>query len=251
MENLLWLAFLAGIFSFLSPCIIPMITVYFSLITGMSVEELQRQKHTAGFRRRIMMSTVFFVLGFILIFTLAGGAAGIIGNIFNRYLPVLNIIGGTFIIFFGLTLLGVFKPQFLDKLNLEERVNLKKFQAKNRYLNSFLIGVFFAIACSHCIGPTLYSMLILAGATGAGSTGMVMMFIFSVGLALPYMAVAFIITSPQGLSILRRISKHYKIVAAVTGGIMIIFGFLMLTGRFTLITSYIQQLLPYRLPLGM
>ncbi|MDA8234388.1 MAG: sulfite exporter TauE/SafE family protein [Clostridia bacterium] len=249
-ENLYPIAFAAGLLSFFSPCIIPMISVYFTLITGLSIDELEGVDRTA-LRKSIFIKTMLFVLAFIIVFTLAGGAAGQVGKVLQQQMWVFNLVGGLFITLLGLKMMGLLNLAFVEKLNLERYISINKgmLKGRNQYLTAFLVGLFFALACSHCIGPTLYSVLIAAGAAGSTSGGMLVMFLFSIGLAIPYLLVALSIGA--ALNFLKKLGPYKKVIGVITGGIMIFFGVMIMLDKFTVITGFFFKLLPYKLPIGM
>lgn len=248
MDSLYQIAFLAGLLSFVSPCIIPMITVYFSLITGISIDELEKVEDRSRLAKSLFIKTVLFVLAFTIVFTLAGGAAGEVGRLFKQKLWILNAAGGIFIILLGLKTMGIIKMTWLDKINPHRHYEMKN-PVRNKYLTAFLVGLFFAVACSHCIAPTLYSILILAGGAGSPATGMVAMFFFSVGLAIPYLLMALFIS--RGMGLMNRLAHHKRAVALGTGLFMVVLGGFMLADKFSLVTGFLNRLLPYKLPLGM
>ncbi|AYO31007.1 cytochrome C biogenesis protein [Biomaibacter acetigenes] len=237
------ISFTGGLLSFFSPCIIPMVTVYFSLITGMSIKEL-KSALPAELKRRAFINTLFFVLAFTIVFTLAGGMSGKIAGFFKGNIGILNIIGGIFISLVGLNMLGILK---LPSLHMNMDIPDGKLPPLG-YARSFFLGLFFAIACSHCIGPTLYSFLLIAGTLSAAKQGMMLMFIFSLGLAIPYLilSVAFGKYYDSLKSLMSRGTPQ-----KVLGAIMIIFGIMILTGNFTKITGLLSRILPYKLPIGM
>ena len=247
-EAIYTVALAAGLLSFVSPCIIPMISVYFTLITGLSIDELH-QVEEKQLRASIFIKTVLFVLAFTIVFTLAGGAAGEVGRVFQEKMWLLNLIGGAFITLLGLNMAGWLNLPVLEKINLGRYFDLKRFTARNKYLSAFLVGLFFAVACSHCIGPTLYSVLIAAGATGSAVNGMLVMFLFSVGLAIPYLVVAFFITT--ALDWIKRLTPYKRFIGMTMGLLMIAFGLLMMASKFTLLTAFFSRVLPYKLPVGM
>ncbi|MCL4368291.1 MAG: cytochrome c biogenesis protein CcdA [Actinobacteria bacterium] len=241
----LTLAFAAGILSFVSPCIVPMITVYLTLITGKTMEEL-----TAGggapARRKLVLHTALFALGFTLVFTAAGGAAGAIGGLLEQFRRPLEIGGGVIVIALGFSMAGLFKLPWLQRLRLP-------FERPERRpagpLGSLAVGVFFAVACSHCIAPTLYSMVVVAGTTGSPGRGMILMLAFSLGLAVPYLLTAVAIAP-----VLRRLSAWkggVRWVQAGTGGLLAVFGVLMLAGQFARLVEISGRVLPFKIPLGM
>jgi len=242
------IAFAAGLLSFVSPCIIPMIAVYFTLITGLTVEQLTSLEDKKQIRRSVFIKTLLFVLAFTAVFTLAGGAAGSVGKLFSSKLWLFNLLGGIFVTLLGLKMMGLVRGAWLDRLNLQQKISIN-YRSKNGYLMAFLVGIFFAVACSHCIGPTLYSVLIAAGSTGSALAGMQVMFIFSIGLAIPYLVVAFFIT--EAFNKVKAMTRLSRQVSFVVGLLMVFFGVLMALNKFSLLTGFFYKLLPYKLPLGM
>lgn len=244
-------AFTAGLVSFFSPCIIPMITVYFSLITGMSVEELKKAGKSKTVRLKIIVNTLLFIAAFTIVFTLAGAASGKIANFIKDNVGIFNILGGILVIFLALKLFGFFKAvsfriKALDDLFDRFKENVS---SRYRYLTTFLVGIFFAVACSHCIGPLLYSMLIFAGSMGSSYTGMAVMFMFSIGLGIPYLLMG--IAFGKSMGMLKRIQKYHTVISFVTGTVLLVFGILLLFNRFTLVVEILYKGIPFRLPIGM
>ena len=245
-ESILMLAFLAGIISFLSPCIVPMIMVYLSLITGLTTDELVRKQDHGTIRRNVVINTILFVIGFSLIFILAGSAAGFAGSFLRDYADIMTKVGGILIILMGLHVLGVLNLSFISRFSPNRDPSSVN---PIGYFGSFLVGVFFAIFCSHCIAPTLYSMLIFAGTTSSVQSGALIMALFSLGLAVPYLIVALGITS--ALEHIERVKKHIRTFSIVNGIILIIIGVLMLTGNFTYLVQVAMEIIPFKLPVGM
>ncbi|HZK49657.1 MAG TPA: cytochrome c biogenesis protein CcdA [Thermoleophilia bacterium] len=245
MEAPIVLALAAGVVSFLSPCIVPMISVYLTLITGMTMDELTARPGLV-IRRTIVINTLLFALGFTIVFTLAGGAAGAIGAALQSATRGLEIVGGVVIILMGLSMAGVFRLRFLDKM----RLPLKRPLAKPKGpLGSLVVGLLFAVTCSHCIAPTLLSMMAVAGTTGSPVTGMVTMLAFSLGLTVPYVGTAVAIT--PALRFLSGHKRAARFVGVGTGVFLAGFGILLLGGQFTRLVEISSRLLPFRVPLGM
>lgn len=242
-------AFIAGIVSFLSPCIIPMITVYFSLITGMSVEELKEAGKSKYVRLKIIINTLLFIMAFTIVFTLAGAASGKVASFIKNNIGIFNVIGGIFVIFLALKLMGLFKKVSFRIRGLNDLFDRFRAKASTSYITTFSVGIFFAIACSHCIGPLLYSMLIFAGSTGSFYSGMAVMFMFSIGLGVPYLLLG--IAFGKSIGILKRIQKYQKAISFVTGAVLLAFGILLLLNRFTLVVEILYKFIPFRLPIGM
>lgn len=242
-------AFMAGLVSFLSPCIIPMITVYFSLITGMSVEELKKAGKTKAVKLKVINNTLLFIAAFTIVFSAAGAVSGRVAGFVKANVPVFNILGGIMVIFLALKMFGLFDAVSFRIKVLENLFDKLKKKASAGYITTFLVGIFFSIACSHCIGPLLYSMLIFAGNTGSSFTGMLVMFMFSMGLAVPY----FIVGAVFGKSIIlvKKAMKYQKIISYITGAVLLIFGILLLTDKFTLIVELFYKIIPFKSSIGM
>ncbi len=238
-----------GIVSFLSPCIIPMITVYFSLITGMSANELETAAPKGRFRIKIILHTLLFILGFTIIFTLFGAASGTIAGFIKEYTSILNVIGGIFVILLSLKLLGLFKNITLSNAALDDWFENFKEKAVTGYHTTFLVGVFFAITCSHCLGPLLYSTLIFAGNTGSVSSGMAVMFFFSIGLGIPYLLIGFSFGSSVWL--IKKLQKYQTAISFITGIILLFMGILLLLNKFTVLVELLYKIIPISLPIGM
>lgn len=249
LTSIYMIAFIAGLVSFLSPCIIPMITVYFSLITGMSVKELKEIGKSKAIRLKIIINTIIFIAAFTIVFTAAGAASGKVAGFIKENVTVFNILGGLLVIFLALKLFGLFNAISFRIKALDDLFDRFKVKASARYLTTFLVGIFFAVACSHCIGPLLYSMLIFAGNTGSSYAGMAVMFTFSMGLAVPYLLIG--IAFGKSMGILKRILKYRMVISYITGAVLLIFGILLLFNRFTLVVEILYKVIPFRIPIGM
>jgi cytochrome c-type biogenesis protein len=243
--SILLIAFLAGIVSFISPCIIPMLSVYFSMITGLSLKELRNLPENRTLKKYVLGNTLMFVLAFTIVFTLAGGAAGYLAGFLSKYGRYFEILGGSLVIILGLNLLGVFKFNFVDRCNMPGQ----KAKVGSGYFSSFIVGLIFAVACSHCIGPVLYSILIMAGSLGSITNGMLVMFLFSIGLAIPYILAG--LYMDKIIKLIHKTQRISKGLNIATGIIIIGLGVLILTGNFYLLTAYTAKLLPFKLPIGM
>jgi len=250
MLTLILISFSAGILSFVSPCIIPMLSVYFTVITGLSIDELKLSSQLPVLRRRVLINTAAFILGFTIVFTLAGAVAGELGALLGKSLKVLNVLGGLMVLILALRLLGVFKLSFLERLHWEPKL-FERFRKgpKHSALMAFIVGLLFAFACSHCIAPTLLSILMVAGATQSGALGMVIMLIFSLGLAIPYFLTGLGFSRIIGK--LKSTRKYQPWIARITGILLLILSYLMFTNQFLILTGWLTKYLTYKLPLGM
>ncbi|TYS63269.1 cytochrome c biogenesis protein CcdA [Bacillus infantis] len=205
----IFIALGAGFLSFISPCCLPLYPAFLSYITGMSVGELKEEN--AMLQKRSMLHTLFFLLGFCIIFIALGFGGSFIGRIFSDYNDLIRQIGAIFIVIFGLMVVGVFKPEALMK---ERRLEFKN--RPGGYLGSVLIGLAFAAGWTPCTGPILMSVWALA-ASNPGS-GLVYMIAYSLGFAIPFFVLSFFIGKMQWI---RR--NNVKIMK-IGGYLMIIMG---------------------------
>ncbi len=232
--------FFAGILAFLSPCIVPMITVYLSLITGLTADELLAEE-THVVRKHIIVNTVYFVIGFSIVYIAAGLAAGYVGRFLTEYQTQLNQIGGVIIILLGLRFAGVFKWLPIDPFGWLKRPTIKRNAPGG--LGSMGVGTLFAIACSHCFAGLLTSVLIFAGITGSQTQGAASLALFSLGLAIPFMVTAFAVTSV--IDKLKAVQGRLWIFSLLSGAFLVFFGVLTFTGKFTAMAEFFSKVLPY------
>jgi cytochrome c-type biogenesis protein len=204
------LAFLAGIFSFMSPCVLPLVPVYISLITGLSIEELRGSPRIL----KIMGSTLAFVLGFSTIFLFIGAASSLIGSLLFQYKEYLRIAGGIIAIIFGLFIAGFLRLDFLMR---EKRFHIHKGPAG--YVGAFLIGIGFAAGWIPCITPTLGTIAGVAISHGSASYGLKLPFILSA------LAVNIFFTYT------RRLYKFMRVIMIISGIVLIVFGVMLLTDQ--------------------
>jgi len=219
-------AFIAGLLSFFSPCILPLVPAYFTFITGFSLEEL-----TGGdprrTRQKVVMSTIFYVLGFSLVFILMGASASLLGGLFSQSKDVIRIVGGVIILLLGLHISGLVRLPFLD---VEKRFH---FDRKPLHaLGTFLVGMAFGAGWSPCIGPLLGGILIMAGSQATITRGVLLLAVYSAGLAIPFLVISVFISSI--LSFLRRASKALKYVNAAAGALLVVIGALLIANKLNL-----------------
>jgi cytochrome c-type biogenesis protein len=226
-ENLTYSAALfAGLLSFFSPCILPLIPAYFSFITGLSLDELTENK--AETRRKVILSTLFYVAGFSFIFILFGASASFLGGIASQYSWIIRYLGGGIVIVFGLHLLGLIN---IKALNFEKRLHV---QGKPLHLmGTFVIGMAFGAGWSPCIGPMLGSILIVAGNQDTILKGVLLLAVYSAGLALPFLILSFFIHSI--LDIMKRATKLINIINKISGIFLIVIGLLLIFDKFRLL----------------
>lgn len=226
-------AFLAGIVSFLSPCVLPLVPGYVSLISGASVEELQSKD-------RKLLNTVFlhslmFILGFTVVFVMLGAAATTIGEVAREYKKQLTWIAGAVIIIFGLHLTGILK---IKALYADKRLHSVK--GGKSPLGAFLIGFAFAFGWTPCLGPIISSILLLAGSADTVTKGVLLLWIYSLGLAVPFLLTSLLID--RFLVFYSRFRKHLHTLEVFSGVLLMVLGALILTRRFTLLSSHLAWL---------
>ena len=227
------IAFSAGVLSFLSPCVLPLVPSYLSFVTGMSLEDLQE-----GFdRRRVMVHSLLFVSGFTLIFVLLGAGATFIGSFLLYNSDWIARIGGVIIIAFGLHLMGVFR---LLPLLSEKRVHLAN--KPTGYLGTLVVGVAFGAGWTPCIGPVLGAILTMAGVQEHVGTGMWLLFVYSMGLAIPLLLAA--LAMERFLTAFSRFRRFLPAVQKIAGALLIVLGLLLVTGSFTVLAAWLNRYTP-------
>ncbi|RFU68368.1 cytochrome c biogenesis CcdA family protein [Bacillus sp. V59.32b] len=222
-----FLAFGAGFLSFISPCCLPLYPAFLSYITGMSVGDIKSEN--AMLQRRSMLHTLFFLLGFSIIFIALGFSASLLGRFFENYQDLIRQIGALLIIFFGLVIIGVFQPKFL--------MQDKRFEFKNRpggYFGSVLIGVAFAAGWTPCMGPILGAVVAMASTNPESS--IVYMIAYILGFAIPFFILSFFIGK------LKWIKKYSHKIVKVGGYLMIVMGVILFFGWMEKIISVFMKL---------
>ena len=224
-------AFIAGLLSFLSPCVLPLVPSYIGFLTGMTLGEVSDR------RRDALLHALLFVAGFSLIFMLLGASATALGRALNYYQVWLQRVGGALIILFGLLCLGVFKVGMLTQ---ERRLHLERKPVG--YLGSVLVGMAFAAGWTPCIGPVLGGILGLAATSSDVSRGMLLLGVYSAGLAVPFLIAALALES--FLEWFQRFRRFLPWVMRASGVLLIMVGVLLVTGEFTRLASWLQGLTP-------
>lgn len=226
-------AFSAGLFSFLSPCVLPLVPSYLSLVTGMSVEEL----HAARGRRQVALHSLAFIVGFSAVFVALGASFSALGQVLFGYRELVRYVGGALIIVFGLYIAGLLPLHWLARYR---QVQLRAKPAG--YLGSWLVGVTFAFAWTPCVGPILGAILSLAATTETLGTGVGMLTVYSAGLALPFFLSSMALGS--FLAAFRRFRPFIPVVERVAGVLLIAVGILVVTNYFIVLNAYAISLTP-------
>jgi len=235
-------AFFAGLISFISPCVLPLVPAYISIMSGISVEEL-RSGASAKTRSKVLLRAIVFILGFSLIFVLLGASATFLGRFLLMRIAVIRIIAGLVIIIFGLHLTGLFRIKFLL---YEQRFT--KQQSKVGLISTFLIGMAFAFGWSPCLGPILSGIIGIAAIKEHVSQGIFLLSIYSLGLGIPFFLTA--LATDYFIGIFNRLKKHMRLVEIISGIFLIIIGLLIVFDFFTILSSYTIKWFPFLQKIG-
>lgn len=222
-------ALLAGLLSFFSPCILPLIPAYFTFITGLSLDELTEARST-GVRARVIMATVSYVLGFSLVFILMGASASLVGGAIFKYRDWIRIIGGVAIILFGIHMTGLFRFRALE---FERRLQMRK--KPLHFLGTFVVGMAFGAGWSPCIGPLLGSILIVAGNQDTIAQGIGLLSVYAAGLAIPFLLLSIFVDSL--LTLIKKVSWSIRYINVTAGVLLLILGLLLVTDKLNLISA--------------
>jgi cytochrome c-type biogenesis protein len=223
-------AFLAGILSFLSPCVLPLLPSYVSFITGISFEDLTAGMDRKRIRYLTLTNSFAFVSGFSTVFIALGLSSSAIGNFLFEYLDLIRIIGGILVIIFGLFIAGFLKLDFLMR---DKKIRLGGKPAG--YLGTFVVGMTFAAGWSPCIGPILGTILVYAGSKGSAVYGLKLLTAYSLGLAVPFFVSALAINS--FLSYSKKLARYMRVIMIISGLLLIVFGIMLLTDQVRYITG--------------
>lgn len=225
------ISFTAGLLSFLSPCVLPLIPSYVTFVTGMSLEDVQRSRRVA------LVHALLFVLGFTLVFLALGATATVVGRVLLMQRVWISRVGGLLVVLFGLYLLGAF--------NIGAFARERRFHITDKplgYLGTIVVGIAFGAGWSPCIGPILGGILTYTATQADLQRGLVMLAAYSLGLALPFLAAALAID--RFISLFRRFNTHLVWVTRASGVLMIAVGVLLMTNYLTAISAALQGLTP-------
>jgi len=226
-------AFVAGLISFLSPCVLPLVPGYVSLISGVGVEELKAQE--GQLLRRVMFNSLMFILGFSIVFIMLGAISTSSGQLTARYKSTLAQVAGVVIILFGLHLTGIFK---IKALYADKRLHSVK--GGSTPWGAFVIGFAFAFGWTPCVGPILAVILGLAAEQDSVVKGVLLLAVYSLGLAVPFLVTSLGIE--RFLKFYSRFRAHMQAVEVASGVLLIALGGLLVFGRFTIISNYLSFL---------
>lgn len=227
-------AFVAGLLSFLSPCVLPLVPSYIGFVTGMSLEELSGESRN---RRAVLVPALLFTAGFSLVFMILGASATLLGQVLLRYQDWISRAGGVLIILFGLHLLGILR---IGAFLRERRMH---FETKPvGYVGCLAAGVVFGAGWTPCIGPVLGTLLTYASARASLGTGMLLLAAYSLGLALPFLAAA--LATAAFLNTSRGIRRFIPIFEKLSGVMLVVAGILLVSGSFSTLSAYFARFTP-------
>lgn len=223
------LAFSAGLLSFLSPCVLPMIPAYISYLTGTSIKELREEKP----KLLIIYKAIGFIVGFSFVFILMGASVTSLGKVFITHKELFRKMGGILIIIFGIHTMGIVKFRFLYR---EKR--FMKFDKIQGSFSSVFLGMAFAAGWTPCIGPILSSILIYATSTNSISKGILLLGMYSLGMAVPFFITALVIGNIS--KFLKKLSKYFPVISMISGALLIAMGVLIFTNKLSILSQYIS-----------
>jgi cytochrome c-type biogenesis protein len=232
------IAFFAGLISFISPCVLPLIPGYVSFICGTTLNELNSKS-----KNFILKRSLIFSLGFSLVFICLGATASFIGSFLLKNSQILSIVSGLIIIFFSLYLLDLIKINFLNK-----NFGIYNIKFSNNLLFPFMVGIGFGFGWTPCIGPILGSILVIASLEDSIAKGILLLTFYSLGLALPFIISSLIIN--YFLFFSKNIRKYSEKIRKLSGVILLITGILIVFGKLQIISFFIIKYLPILQKLG-
>ena len=236
-------ALIAGLLSFVSPCVLPLVPPYLCYLAGVSLDQLTGEASEGIARRRIVLSAFCFVLGFSTVFVALGATASVIGTLVRTHLSELAVIAGIVIIVMGLHFLGVFKIAILHR---QARMSMHNHPAGP--LGSYFVGLAFAIGWTPCIGPVLATILVLAGSEQTVGEGASLLAVYSLGLGVPFLLAG--LFASGFVHYLRRFRHHIATVEKAMGALLVVTGVLFITGQMTTISFWLLDLFPGLARLG-
>jgi cytochrome c-type biogenesis protein len=235
-------AFSAGILSFLSPCVLPLVPSYVMFITGVAFDPAAGPVSRPEFRRAAALHSALFILGFSLVFVALGASATAAGHFFREHQLTIRKVGGTLVVLLGLHLMGALRLPFMD---VEKRIHLR--DRPVGYLGSAVVGIAFAAGWTPCIGPILGSILTLAATTDRAGTGVALLAVYALGLGIPFFLAAF--GTSTFLALYGRFRRLLRPISLVSGALLVLVGLLIFTNYLAILSSYLNRLFLPILPL--
>jgi len=230
-------AFIAGLLAFISPCILPLVPVYISLMSNRAIYRSDDIKISE--RLYLFLNSILFVLGFSIVFIILGSTATIIGQALQNYSSIIIRIGGVILIIFGLQYTGLFKIRFL---NIEKRFSAPS-SLKTGYLGSFIIGVIFSFGWVPCVGMILSGILLMASQLDTLLQGIILLAVFSLGLGLPFIFASIFISFFS--KFLKKINRHLNIISIISGIFLVALGIIFVMDSMSTVIGFLSRYLPF------
>ena len=239
----LFTAFFAGLISFVSPCVLPIVPGYLSFISGVNLSDLRAEQTPAGLARRVGITSGVFVLGFSTVFVSLGAAATLVGYYLQQYKRPLGMVGGLIIVILGLHTAGVFQIKWLL---YEKRADVKT--RPLGLVGAYVVGLAFAFGWTPCIGPILGAILLYASQQDTVGQGVLLLVAYSAGLGIPFVFAGLAINA--FFATFGRFKRHMRKVEWVAGGLLVAVGVLLMTDRLTVLAQYFTKLFPFLATIG-
>jgi len=236
-------ALLAGLLSFVSPCVLPIVPPYLAYLAGLSFDQVRERGTEPAVARQIMLASLAFVAGFTTVFVALGATASLVGQVIAQWFDVLSVVAGVIIIIMGLHFLGVFR---LSLLYREARVNVAQKPAGP--LGAYVIGLAFAFGWTPCVGPVLAAILFVAGSQDTALRGAGLLATYSIGIGVPFLLAAAFAT--RFLAFAARMRRHMATVEKIMGGALVFTGILFVTGQMATISYWLLETFPVFATIG-
>lgn len=230
-------AFVAGILSFISPCVLPLVPVYLGIMTRNTIYKGEKIKISD--RLYAFINSFLFTLGFSIVFISLGSTAAFLGQVLKNYFSIIGRIGGAVLIIFGLHYVGLFKIPFL---NIEKRLHMPD-TLKTGYMWSFIFGIIFSFGWIPCVGMILSAILLLAGRMETLIQGIFLLIIYSAGLGIPFILASIFISFFSNL--LKRVNRHLNIISIISGVFLIALGIIFVTDTMSKILGFLTAKIPF------
>lgn len=237
LDITIWGAFVAGLLSFVSPCVLPLVPPYLCFLAGVTLDELTADDRTQVPRLKVFLSSLAFVLGFTTVFVVLGASASVIGRVVMSYLDIFGYIAGAIIIVMGLHFLGVFR---IGLLYQEARIHVERRPAG--LVGAFLVGIAFAFGWTPCVGPVLAAILFVAGTEDTVADGAMLLAVYSLGIGLPFL-LASLFAGPF-MALMRRFRSQMGKVEKAMGALLVLTGIMFLTGQMAALSYWLLETFP-------
>lgn len=230
-------AFIAGVLTFLAPCTLPLVPGYLGFISGVSLNDLRDPSRSSASRKKIFLNGVLYVIGFSFVFIVLGSLFGLGGAALVKYRFWLSRIGGIFVIFFGLFMMGVLRLPFL---NVEKHIGSVRALKPGNPVSSLVFGAAFAFGWTPCVGPVLGAVLTLAASSATIGQGAFLLAVFSLGLAVPFLVIAASVSSASHY--LAKLSVYLNAISIIGGAFLVFLGILLFTNNLSVWIGYFYQI---------